>query len=123
MGTPHQMVTEEEAARYIGMLYQLEQGPEAQTAIIHLGPFTAFVMIGALQLAMRHPDFSEMHADLITQVINQMKPLFKGTLAETILELGDHPELDVPRSCKHPFGPHAPECPPAGHAGFAQGTR
>lgn len=112
-------LTEQQVAEYIESLYRLEQEPDAQRAIIHLGPFTAFVLIDALQLAMRHPEFSESQAELFTQIIDQMKPLFAGTLAEQILEIGDHPEFDIPRNCRYPFGSHAPECPPGEHAGFA----
>lgn len=110
-------LTEQQAAEYIKSLYELEHEPDAQRAIIHLGPFTTFVLIGALQLAMRHPEFSKSQAELLALVIDQMKPLFAGTIAEQLLELGDHPEYDVPRNCQYPFGSHAPECPPGDHAG------
>ena len=114
-----QPLTEAQAAAYIRSLYQLEQEPDGARAIISLGPFTTFVLIGALQLAMRHPEFSPSQSDLLAQVIDQIKPLFAGTLAEKLLELGDHPEFDIPRKCRYPFGSHAPECPPGDHAGFS----
>jgi hypothetical protein len=83
-----------------------------------LGPFTAFTLIGALQLILRHPDLSEDNKHLLSQVIDQLKPLFADTLAGQIIELGDNPEFDIPRGCQYPGGPHAPECPPGDHAGF-----
>jgi hypothetical protein len=119
MPSADQPLTEVQAAVYIRSLYLLEREPDYQRAIIHLGPFTAFVLISALNLAMRHPDFSETQADLLRQVIDQLKPLFAGTLAEKILELGEHPEFDIPVKCQYPSGPHAPECPPGDHAGVS----
>ena len=46
-------LTELEAIEYIKSLALLEQEPDHQKAVIHLGPWSAFVLVGALQLATR----------------------------------------------------------------------
>lgn len=89
-------VTEAEAAEYIASLFRAEQDGTAEKAQITMGPATAFVAIGAWQLAMRHPDFSDLHHHMIGHLIGQLTPLFAGTLGEEILELGNHPEHDRP---------------------------
>jgi hypothetical protein len=119
MDDPRTGITEAESVDYVKSLYEMEADPETPRAVINLGPFSAFVMICALQLAMRHPEFSPTQADLLAQIIDQMRPLFSGTIGWELLELGNHPEFDIPCTCAYPFGPHAPECPPDGHAGFA----
>jgi hypothetical protein len=112
-------ITEAEAVEYITKLARLEREPGCDRAYIRLGPFTAFTLIGALQLATRHPEMSQSQRDLIGAVIDQLRPLFAGTPGEALLELGDHPEFDVERDCQYPSGPHSPKCPPGGHPGFA----
>lgn len=111
-------VSEAEAVEYIKRLFELENDPDSQKAVITMGPFTAFSLIGGLQLAMRHPDFSPVQADLMNRLIDQFRPLFRGTPGEQLLELGDDPAYDIERDCQHPFGPHSPKCPPEGHHGF-----
>jgi hypothetical protein len=111
-------LTEREAIEYIKSLALLEQEPDHRKAVIRLGPWTAFVLVGALQLATRHPEMSLGHRELIGQVIGQLRPVFTGTPAEQLLQLGDDPAKDIYRDCQYPFGPHSPKCPPGGHAGF-----
>lgn len=112
-------ITEAEAVEYIKRLMELEHEPGSEKALISIGPFSAFVLIGALQLALRHPEFSPSQASMVNAVIDQMRPLFTGTPGEQLLRLGDEPAYDIERDCKHPFGPHSPKCPPGGHPGFA----
>ena len=114
------MLSETEALAYVEELARIEQDPDHQKATIVMGPFTAFTLIGTLQLAMRHPDFSAAQAGLIRDVIGQLRPLFAGTPGEVLLRMGDEPAFDVPRGCRYPGGPHAPECGPGAgdHAAF-----
>lgn len=114
-------LTEAGAIEYIKNLALLEQEPDHQKAVIHLGPWSAFILVGALQLATRHPEMSPGQRELIGQIIDQLRPLFAGTSGEQLLRLGDDPAKDIDRGCQHPFGPHSPECPPGGHAGFTRG--
>lgn len=104
-----------EAVEYLKSLYEIEQDPSHEQAVIYLGPWSGFVMIGALQLATRHPDMSGTQRELITSIIDQLRPMFDGTPGEQLLRLGDDPAADIDRACKHPFGPHAPSCPPGDH--------
>jgi hypothetical protein len=111
-------MTEHEAVEYIASLYWLEAEPGHDQATIKIGPASAFVLIGALQLAMRHSDTAGRTRAMLAEIIDQLRPLFAGTPGAALLELGDQPELDIPVNCRYPFGSHAPDCPPGGH-GFA----
>ena len=88
-------MTDQEAIEYIKQLAETEQDPGHQRATITMGPFTAFIAVGAWQLAMRHPEFSPTHAELISQLIDQFRPLFEGTPGAELLELGNDPARDV----------------------------
>lgn len=111
-------ITEADAIEYVKQLYELEKLPHHATATITFGPFTAFSMIGALQLALRHPEFSTTQAALVNSIIDQLRPLFANTPGEQLLKLGDNPAYDIPRDCRYPKGQHSPLCPPGDHAGF-----
>lgn len=89
---------EAEAIAYLTRLVEIEQGADCAPAVISCGPFTAFTLIGALQLATRHPAMSDEQRELIGQVIDQLRPLFAGSLGEQLLRLGDDPAMDVPRN-------------------------
>jgi hypothetical protein len=112
------VLSEAEGVEYVMNLALLEREPGHAKATLTIGPFTAFTLIGALQLATRHPEFSPDQARLVRKVIDQMRPLFAGTPGEMLLKLGDEPAFDVPRGCSYPSGPHAPECGPGDHGGF-----
>lgn len=112
------MMNETEAVDYVATLARLEQDPGHRKATITMGPFTAFTLIGALQLATRHPEFSPQQTGLINEVIGQLRPLFAGTPGEVLLGLGDEPAFDIPRGCRYPAGPHSPQCGPGDHPGF-----
>ena len=112
------MMNEREAVEYVHRLAQVERTPGHEKATVMMGPFTAFTVIGALQLATRHPDFSEAQAALIGDVVKQLKPLFAGTPGEVLLEVGSEPAFDVPKGCEYPMGPHAPQCGPGDHPAF-----
>ena len=114
------VISEAESVEYVKKLYRIEQDPGHDQAAVLMGPFTAFTVIGALQLAMRHPEFSPDQARLVQSFIDQCKPLFAGTPGEQLLGMGDEPAFDVPAACRYPFGSHAPECGPnpGDHAAF-----
>lgn len=116
------MISEVEALDYIKTLFMEEEAPGCEKALVSMGPATSFVLIGALQLATRHPEFSPGHCRMVGSVIDQLRKMFAGTPGEELLLLGDHPEFDIPRSCRYPLGAHAPGCPPGDHAGFAPGS-
>jgi hypothetical protein len=112
------VISEREGIAYIAELYRIEATPDHERAVVFMGPATAFVAIGAWQLAMRHPDFSDAHRQLVGGLIDQLRPLFAGSPGEVLLGLGDCPEADVPNDCRWPAGPHSPHCRPGGHLGF-----
>jgi hypothetical protein len=112
------VISETEAIGYVKLLYRIEQDPGHDQATVLMGPFTAFTVIGALQLAMRNPDFSAEQARLVQGFIDQLKPLFAGTAGELLLGLGDEPAFDVPAGCRYPEGPHDPACGPGDHPAF-----
>lgn len=84
--------TEAEMVAYMRTLHALEQTGER--APIAVGPFSAIVMIGALQLATRHPTMPDNHREMIGQVIEQFRPWFAGTIGEQIIDMGNDPEQD-----------------------------
>lgn len=88
-------VPEADAITYIMQLAALEK-EGARTAFM-IGPFTTFTLIGALQLATRHPEMSQSQRDVIDQVKEKLMVPFLGTLAEQIIKLGDDPANDVDR--------------------------
>lgn len=73
-------------------LWNLEAAGERTTLTI--GPFSAITMIGALQLAMRHPEMSTFQRGILAEFIDQMRPMFAGTSGEEIIRRGDDPAFD-----------------------------
>jgi hypothetical protein len=110
-------MTDQDAIDWLKSIAELEQDPACHKATITMGPWSAFIAIAAWQLAMRHPDFSMAHAELVGNLIEQLSALFDGTPGAELLGLGSDPARDVPIVCRHPIGPHAPECPPGDHLG------
>lgn len=90
MDTP----TEAEMGAYITNLHELEVAGER--APISMGPFTAIIVIGALQLATRHPTMPDHQKAAIASVIDQFRPWFAGTMGEQIIDMGNDPALDQP---------------------------
>ena len=111
-------MTEREGVEYVASLYRLEADPDHDRTMVYLGPATAFVLISALQLAIRHPDMSDQIRGYLTVIIDQLRPLFSGTPGAFLLQLGDHPVYDIPTACEYPAGPHAPGCPEGDHLPF-----
>lgn len=85
----------QELLDYFKAIAVAEHENQMPKAIISVGPFTAFCMISALQLANRHPDLTGSMRTQIRSVVDQLKPLFVGTPAEEMINRGDHPEWDV----------------------------
>jgi hypothetical protein len=68
-------------------LARLEQSGDYEPAPVLLGPYSAYILISALQLAWRHPDLLASHKRLIENVARPLQELFGPPLAESI-ELG-----------------------------------
>lgn len=81
-----------ELVDWMKKLMELEQAGERTT--IAIGPYTAITMIGALQIATRHPSMHGLGVTVLRDVVDQFKPLFKDTPGEDIIKRGEHPEFD-----------------------------
>lgn len=83
-----------EAVAYLKHLYDLEEGGERTTLVI--GPWTAFVLIGGLQLATRHPGMSPTQKATLDDFIAQAATWFTGTPGEALIRAGNDPGQDAP---------------------------
>jgi hypothetical protein len=88
MGTP----TVEELTEYMKQLAALEA--DGARASIEIGPFSAMILVGALQLATRHPGTTETQRARMNHLVEQFRPWFVGTPGEDIMRMGADPELD-----------------------------
>lgn len=77
---------------YMSMLMEAERSGES--APVKVGPYTAMIMIGAFQLAARHPSMSGIPVQVLRSMVNLFKPWFEGTPGERIILRGEHPEWD-----------------------------
>lgn len=83
---------DEQLIAYMKRLTDLEQAGDRTTIVI--GPFSAIVIIGLVQLATRHPDMSKRMKDIGRDFVQQLEPLFADTVGEEIVNRGKHPEWD-----------------------------
>jgi hypothetical protein len=86
---------EAEAEAWIRELWRLEQHGDRTTLAV--GPYTAFIVIGVLQLATRHPRLPAGHRLVADEFIGQLRTLFDGTPGAAIIAAGDNPARDVPQ--------------------------
>jgi len=84
---------------YMRKLIEMEQ--EGERTTIQLGPYTAMTMIGALQLATRHPSMAGLPVKVLRDLVDQFKPFFEGTPGEELIKRGEHPEWDVNEERNH----------------------
>lgn len=84
--------TEADHLAYMAEVHALEASGVRHS--IEVGPFTALITIGALQLATRHPQLDPDQRRLVLGVIEQFRPRFAGTLGEHIIDLGNDPSFD-----------------------------
>lgn len=80
---------------YVMSLADIERDPDYDPFSIRIGPFSTIVMVGMMQLAMRHPDLVERHKDIARQIIDQIAVLFAGTPGEVLIARGWAPGADV----------------------------
>ena len=83
------------AVAYVNELYRMEQAGERTTLVI--GPFSAFTMIAALQLATRHPGMTDSQRGTLRDFIDTAKTWLTGTPGEALLAAGDDPANDIER--------------------------
>lgn len=77
---------------------------------VEIGPYSAFTMIGALQLAWRHPDMEGRTRDLIRGFGEQLQAAFTGGVLEPLLETGWDLRQDRCSGCGVPIASPNPEC-------------
>lgn len=90
-------LSEAELVAYMGRLRELEAG--GARSQVAFGPYTALTVIGALQLATRHPAMFPSQRAEIHSVIDQFRPWFVGTPGEQLIDMGNDLELDVDLDC------------------------
>jgi len=80
----------------------IEQDDPDSKVTIRLGPFTAFTLVGALQLTTRHPELAPKMRARVQGVIDDIIKAFEGQPAHAVLLLGNDPANDVPREPSEP---------------------
>lgn len=72
-----------------------EQAGQAEELTVTMGPYTAFTLIGLLQLVWRHPDLSPQMRQVIEKIARLLQGRF-GTDIQAEIELGWNTACDVP---------------------------
>lgn len=91
IGTPPPY-DEEAGMAYVYRLLELEQAGERNQVTI--GPYSLFVMIGAMQLVIRKPDIGGTVRDTLIGLIGQWRAPFDGTFGAQMIDLGYDPAFD-----------------------------
>jgi len=71
-----------------------ERDGTAQNALISLGPWTAWTVLGAIDLALRHPHVPVVIKEQLGEIREQLSVLFDGTPGEEALRQGADPAND-----------------------------
>lgn len=85
-------LTEDEYLEYMTTLVDAERDGARQTVVF--GPYTAMVVIGALQLAMRNPALDEQMRNVMGGIVDRFRPWFADTPGEQIIDMGNNREHD-----------------------------
>jgi len=86
-------MSDTDAAAYLRRLAALEAGGERTTLAV--GPYTAFIMTSALQLASRHPGMTRQMRATLAGFTGQLRTWFDGTPGQELLARGEDPAQDV----------------------------
>lgn len=87
------MTQDENAVIYLANLARMED--EGETAELHVGPYTIFLMISCIQVACRHP---MIPGELVAQMRDmgeQLGQLFTGTPGESLIVKGWDLDEDI----------------------------
>ena len=94
------MISDAEALAVIAELAVAERDGTAEKSQITIGPFSTYVLISAIQLAMRHDGVSGGGGPtlgILTQIRDQLLVMFpEGSRVREILALGMDPDRDMP---------------------------
>jgi hypothetical protein len=86
---------EREVVLTLTSLALLVKKGEFEPAVVTLGPWSAWVLVGALQLAWRNPAMPPKQRAVLEQLARPVQTCFSGLLAE-VLEEGWDTSKDVP---------------------------
>lgn len=87
-----ELPSESDLLAYMEVLHDAEASGARSEVVF--GPYTAMLIIGALQLATRHPGMTERQRTEITTIVDQFRPWFAGTPGEIIIDRGNDPGHD-----------------------------
>lgn len=83
---------EAEMLAYMLDLKEVDDAGERLSLLV--GPYTALVLVGGLQLATRHPAIPDAVRAQLLAMIGQFRALFAGTPGEHIIDRGNDPQFD-----------------------------
>lgn len=86
--------TEPELVTYMAQLGTAELEGRTLPIPIEVHPFSALMVIGALQLVTRHPSVDDVVKKPVHDVIDQLSTIFAGTIGEEIIRRGNDPTHD-----------------------------
>jgi hypothetical protein len=82
-----------DALAHVTRLIEIEKAGER--AVFAVGPFTAFTLVGVIQLATRHPELGAFSKDALRELGDQMiETWFAGTQLHPVLVAGWDPAHD-----------------------------
>lgn len=81
------------------ILAQINQMIDLETSgtrtTLSVGPFSAYTLIGCLQMVMRRMDLPPNARPIIRHIVRQLYPLFDGTPVAEHIRRGEHPEWQL----------------------------
>ena len=88
---------DEQVMKAIADLAQAEISGTAEPVTVRIGPFSMFQLIGAVQLALRHPNMPASVREMVTNLAREFATCFnEGSIARQVVEAGFDPDNDVP---------------------------
>ena len=87
-------IPESELVAYMAQLGTAELEGRTEPIPIKVHPFSALMVIGALQLVTRHPGVDDVVKKPVLNVIDQLSTIFTGTIGEEIIRRGNDPTQD-----------------------------
>lgn len=114
--TDESTTTDHHRAMALAELARAELAGQAELATVRIGPFTAYVLVGLIQLACRHPELPDSQLRAAHCVADPLIAMFAGPLREAA-EAGWDREQD--RCCwcgSKEAEPHEPACSRPGQA-------
>lgn len=86
------IIDDDELITYMARLSDLERA--GQRIQIAVGPYTAMLLIGALQLVLRHPDMRPTTTKALRGMIAQLGLAFPDRIGQEMIRRGNRTEFD-----------------------------